>query len=227
MLRRRFSGDQGATPFAVKGCAFRCNFKEGGVGKSQISSSSTSAAERILVQAQLRRHPSPIVDGQHIEAARAIAHMALAQESPRRPYHDALLVGGHAQFRQSRQRTVAHGARSYFHECQRAAVVPDQIDLTLGTARHVIARDEHVPPDAANTSSRRFRRGYRCGAPAGLTPPVFPRRGFLAPRLRTRPGSRRNRRASRCEQPNERPGKLIEEKSHGAIFHNAELTITE
>jgi hypothetical protein len=70
--------------------------------------------------------------------------MPLAQESPRRAHNNALLVGGHAQFRQIRQRVVAHGARPHFHQCQRVAVVSDQIDFAFCSAGPVIARDEHV-----------------------------------------------------------------------------------
>jgi len=88
-------------------------------------------AERVLVQAHFRRHPKTIVDRQHIEAAGTFTNVTLAQKSPRGAHHDALLVGGHAQFRQGGQRIVAHGARPHFNERQRDAVVSDQIDLAL------------------------------------------------------------------------------------------------
>jgi len=92
--------------------------------------------------------------------------MPLAQETPRRAHNDALLVGGHAEFRQSRQRIVAHGARPHFHKCQRVAVVSHQIDFAFRSAGHVIARYEHVAMTpqvpvavgfAANSSAARLQ----------------------------------------------------------------------
>jgi hypothetical protein len=43
------------------------------------------------VQANLGRHVRPVVDGQHVEAARTVAHVPVAEKSSRRSHHHALL----------------------------------------------------------------------------------------------------------------------------------------
>src|SRR5258708_35907050 len=98
-------------------------------------------AERILVQPHHRRLPRAVIDCHYIKPAGTLANVTLRQKSLRRANHQVLLFPGYAKFRQRRQ-VLPDGARSDFHECQRLAIVTDEIDFALDAARGVIPRYE-------------------------------------------------------------------------------------
>ncbi len=70
--------------------------------------------------------------------------MAFRKKSLRRPNHNVLLFLCNTKLRQ-RLQILPDGARPDFHECQRLAIVTDEIDLALDAARSVIPRHEYVP----------------------------------------------------------------------------------
>ena len=70
--------------------------------------------------------------------------MAFRKKSLRRPNHNVLLFLCNTKLRQ-RLQILPDGARPDFYECQRLAIVTDEIDLALDAARSVIPRYEYVP----------------------------------------------------------------------------------
>jgi len=120
-----------------------------------------------LVRAQVLA----VREREFVEAARALADVALGEEALRGADDHALFVGGDAELGE-RGELFACGARAYFDEGEGITVVADQIDFAFGAARHEVACDEDVAvaPEipvgvgfAANTGSAgyvffRFRR---------------------------------------------------------------------
>src|SRR4029077_306384 len=105
--------------------------------------SSQLGTESVLMQAELGRRAGAIVDGHDVKATRGIADVALGEKALRGAYDHALLVGGDAQLRE-RGEFFARGSCAYFHEGERFAIVPDQIDFALGAAGHEVPRDKNV-----------------------------------------------------------------------------------
>jgi len=85
----------------------------------------------------------PVVDRQDVKPARAITDMAFRKKSLCRSDEHVLLVSRNAQFGQSCV-LFAFGSRSYFDECQRRAVVTDQVNFTFGSSRHVVPRHKNI-----------------------------------------------------------------------------------
>src|SRR5229473_2033182 len=100
-------------------------------------------AERILVQPYHGWLPRMVINGRHVKPAGGFADVTLRHKSLGGADDHALFFPGNTQFRQRRQ-IFPNGARSDFHECQRLAIVADQIDFALDAARSVIPGYEYV-----------------------------------------------------------------------------------
>lgn len=100
-------------------------------------------AESVFVKARHRGLSGSVVDRQNIKSARAIADMAFREKPLRRSNEDVLLVSRNAQFGQSGV-LFALGPRSDFDKCACRAVVTHQVNLALGSARHVISCHKNI-----------------------------------------------------------------------------------
>src|ERR1700757_1239211 len=66
------------------------------------------------------------------------------KEAPRRANHDALLLSGHAKFRE-RGCVFFYCAGPNFHKRQRLAIVADKAQFTFDAAWRVVLCDRYVP----------------------------------------------------------------------------------
>ena len=82
------------------------------------------------MQANDRRPTRLVIDGHHVESHRAVPDVALGQETFRRSHGHLLLFLGHAELRQ-RGQVITNCSRSHFDECQRMAIISDEIELAL------------------------------------------------------------------------------------------------
>jgi hypothetical protein len=77
-----------------------------------------------------RRLPGAIVNRHYVEPAGTLADVPFRQKPLCRAHHQVLFLLGNAQFRQPRQ-IFPDRARSHFHECQRFAIITDEIEFAL------------------------------------------------------------------------------------------------
>jgi len=100
-------------------------------------------AEGVFVEAGGGGVAGVVVDGEDVEAAGAIRNVAFGEEALGGAGHDALLVGGDAEFGECGE-IFAQRARADFYEGEGFAVVADEVEFAFEAARRVVAGYENV-----------------------------------------------------------------------------------
>jgi hypothetical protein len=87
--------------------------------------------------------PTYFVYGKYVKAHGTLLYVTLREEAPRGPADEMPLFLGDAKFRKG-DLILPSGPGSHLDERQRLTIIRNEVNLALGTTRHVVPGDEHI-----------------------------------------------------------------------------------